>query len=145
MTTRILVLFLMFTAVAAQAGLKPVYEPKNIAINTGRELTSEQVKLAFMSVPAEINGWAFEEKGEGKIVGTLKVRAHTVVVDILYSAKDYSILYVSSENMKYNAEKKTIHPKYETWIRKLERVVLKNLIALPATTPGNPAPPANAG
>jgi polysaccharide deacetylase 2 family uncharacterized protein YibQ len=136
MKTRIISLFLMLAAIAAQAG-EAVYEPKNVAINIGKEVTADQVKQAFMAAPGEINGWAFEEKEAGKLHGTLHVRKHTVEVDIPYSAKEYSILYVKSENMKYDAEKKTIHSKYETWIKNLERVLIKNL-----TGPVAPAAPA---
>lgn len=139
MKTRILALFLLLSAIAARAGLEPVYEPKNVAISIGKELTADEVKQAFMASPGEINGWTFAEKAAGHLEGTLHVRKHSVVVDIAYTAKDYSILYVSSENLKYDKDKKVIHPKYETWIKNLERVVLKKLTAGPVTTPATPA------
>lgn len=141
MKTRTLASFLLLTALAAHAGVEAVYEPKNVPINVGKEVTADQVKLAFLAAPGEINGWAFEDKEPGKLAGTLHVRKHTVVVDIAYTAKDYSILYVSSENMKYDAEKKTIHPKYETWVKNLERVLIKNLTG-PVATAATPAAPA---
>ena len=45
----------------------------------------------------------------GYIVGTLHLREHEAVVDILYDTKSYSILYKSSQNLQYNETKGT-HP-----------------------------------
>lgn len=153
MKIRIALLLLAFAALGAHAGLEPVYEPKNVPVEAGREVTAEQVKQAFLNAAIDIKGWTFTEKEPGKLDGNLEVRKHKVVVSIPYTGKEYSILYVSSENMKYDEKARKIHGKYESWIKNLERTMKSKLLALsapaavpvsaPAATPA-PAPAAPA-
>ena len=144
---RILAVFLLFTAVAARAVPEPVYEPKFVAINAGGQLSEEQVKQAFLRAATRIKGWTLSELRPGMLEGDLDVRKRKqqLSVNILYSGKDYSIIYVGSENMDYNAEAKTIHPNYGRYIRNLEKFFLENLNAIwmksptaPATAPAAP-------
>ena len=136
---RILAYFLLFTAVAARAVLnEPLYEPKFVAINAGGQMSEEQVKQAFLDAAKRIRGWTFSVNRPGMLEGDLTVRKHQVSVNILYSAKDYSIIYVASENMMYDADKKTIHPSYGRWIRNLEKYFQENLNAIWMKTPSAP-------
>lgn len=124
----LLVLFgFLFARPAEAKRMDPLYEPKNAPVMAGKEVTAEQVKQAFFKVAGQIQGWSFEAKGEDRLIGTLQVRTHKVVVEIPYSAKEYSILYVESENMLYDPETRTIHNKYDNWIKNLEKYFTQNL------------------
>lgn len=57
------------------------------------------------------------EKAPGHIVGTLRLRSHQAVVDILYYTEIYSITYLDSLNLKYDG--KSIHKNYNSWIQNL--------------------------
>lgn len=108
------------TAVAARAA-GPLVEYENVAATTsgGKPATAEQIKKAFM-VGGARRSWAFTEAGDN-LVGTLNVRTHQIVVDILIQEGKYSVLYKSSVNMKYGMEegKKVIHPQYNNWVNNL--------------------------
>lgn len=55
---------------------------------------------------------------------TLKLRSHQVVVDVVYTESAFSIRYVSSENMRHDSGANTISPKYNQWIRNLQREIV---------------------
>ncbi|MBO5012207.1 MAG: hypothetical protein J6C49_07190 [Elusimicrobiaceae bacterium] len=60
------------------------------------------------------------ETAPGVITGRLTLRGHEVEVKIPYTANSYAIEYAGSSNMKYNAKKNRIHPKYNQWVRNLD-------------------------
>ena len=61
------------------------------------------------------------------IEATLNVRTHSLVVNIYYSDKEYTIIYKDSKNLKYNGKK--IHSAYQKWILNLDKYIQTNLIA----------------
>jgi hypothetical protein len=65
----------------------------------------------------------------GEIIGTLNIRSHQAVVSIPFTTKTYSILYKDSSNLKYNAEKQTIHENYTGWIQRLDGAIRSRLTA----------------
>lgn len=77
-------------------------------------------------------GWIFREAGKNKLEGTVMVRSHKATVDIPYTKENYQINYVSSENLKYNATKNTIHRNYYRWIENLKRDIDRELLLLTA-------------
>lgn len=68
-------------------------------------------------------GWVITEVKPGLMKGTLNLRSHTAVVNIPYTSNDYSIEYVSSNNLDYNAEKNTIHKNYNSWVQNLKNAI----------------------
>ncbi|MHA1539395.1 MAG: hypothetical protein ACTSXQ_02850 [Alphaproteobacteria bacterium] len=71
-------------------------------------------------------GWSMKKVSLGKMTATLPLRSHLAIVNIYYTRKSFSIAYKSSQNLKYNAEKNTIHPNYNSWIRNLEKKIMRN-------------------
>ena len=71
----------------------------------GHELSEQQVKEAINS-GLEAAGWIAKKEGPGKILATYTVRIHTVAVNIRYTAKNYSIHYAYSINMKTHCNEK---------------------------------------
>lgn len=82
-----------------------------------------QLKDAII-VAAQVKGWTASPAAPGVVRCTLVKGTHKVVVDVKYAAeKSFSIQYVSSENMKYDAAAGTISRKYNQWVRNLDRQI----------------------
>ena len=73
--------------------------------------------------------WIMAVVKPGEIMGTLNVRHHTAVVTIPHTSKNYSIIYKDSSNLKYNAERQTIHQEYTYWIQRLDNEIRARLTA----------------
>jgi len=108
-----------------------IYEVKDTPVQTatGKALSSEDVKKAIIGAGAKL-GWIMTVLKPGEIVGTLNVRTHTAVVSIPFTEKNYSILYKDSTNLKYDADKQTIHQNYSGWIQRLDNEIRARLSTL---------------
>ena len=126
----------------------PMYNLKDQPISPG--LSEEQVKKAIVRA-AVTSGWQIVELEPGRLVGTLQVRTHKIIVDIPYSTENYSIEYKNSIEMKVycNASDKEnqfvtvtdgnpktcfpgpqfIHINYQKWVDILKQAIE---IALPS-------------
>ncbi|MGD8112763.1 hypothetical protein ACQEXU_19355 [Vibrio sp. TRT 21S02] len=87
-------------------------------------LQSKQVKMAILQA-ATNRGWIVDEVKPGELSAKLHVRSHFAEVKIPYNEKYYSILYVSSENLR--AEDGKIHRNYNRWINNLNVDIKKQL------------------
>ena len=97
-----------------------------VASSANKPLTTDQVRGAIVRAGSTL-GWIMKDEGPGKLTGTLLLRTHTAVVDIPYSASDYSILYKSSIDLKEaNGQ---IHKNYNGWITNLTRGINAQLAA----------------
>ncbi len=126
---------LLFICVASVAvtgcrGGGEIYNVKDAPVNTasGSSPSLEEVQKAIVAAGAGRN-WSMAVVKPGHIVGTLNIRSHQAVVDILYNTKTYSIIYKDSTNLKYDAEKKTIHENYRSWIQILDNDIRARLTA----------------
>ncbi len=117
----LLVLCVMSIAITGCRGGAEIYNVKDAPVNTASGVTPslEEVQKAIITAGTGLN-WSMAVVKPGHIVGTLNVRSHTAVVDIMYNSKTYSITYKDSTNLKYDAEKKTIHENYRSWIQNLD-------------------------
>src|SRR4051812_34334178 len=100
---------------AACQTLAPIQnvQSASVASSANKPLTTDQVRGAIVRAGSTL-GWVMKDDGPGRINGTLLLRTHTAVVDIPYSATDYSILYKSSIDLKEaNGQ---IHKNYNGWI-----------------------------
>lgn len=115
------VICLALIAVTGCRGGGEIYTVKDAPINTasGSTPSLEEVQKAIITAGTGLN-WSMAVVKPGHIVGTLNVRSHQAVVDIMYNSKTYSITYKDSTNLKYDAEKKTIHENYRSWIQNLD-------------------------
>ena len=64
----------------------------------------------------------------GLINGRLVLRGHTAVIDVRYTATNYSITYKESANLDYRDGQ--IHKNYNGWIENLNRDIRANLLSL---------------
>ena len=114
--------------IAGCARTGPIYNVNDapVATASGKATTAAQVRNAIISAGSGL-GWQMADAGAGKIVGTLNIRTHQAVVDIHYSAKSYSIVYKSSQNL--NEANGTIHTNYNGWVQNLDRAIRAQLSA----------------
>ena len=115
--------------VACRSG-GPLYQVTDAPIQTatGKEPSMEEVQKAIIQAGAGL-GWNMSVVKPGEIMGTLNVRSHQAVVTIPYTSKSYSILYKDSNNLKYDADKQTIHENYTGWIQRLDGAIKSRLTA----------------
>ena len=101
----------------------PVFNVENATVNTvsNAEPTLEQVTKAIIDAAGNSHPpWNMKVVKPGHIVATLHNRSHMAQVDIEYTTKNYSIKRKGSANLKYDAEKGTIHPSYNKWVQLLD-------------------------
>ena len=129
---RLVMLFVcvMLIAVAGCRGAGQIYEVKDAPVQTatGKQPSLEDVQKAIITAGAGL-GWQMAVAKPGEIIGTLNIRSHQAIVSIPYTTKSYSILYKDSANLKYNAEKQTIHENYSGWIQRLDGAIRARLTA----------------
>lgn len=71
-------------------------------------------------------GWMLKSEKEGCLTLVLNVRSgkHVVVVDVPYTAEEFSVRYVESVNMDYEPATGAIRGKYIQWVRNLKQDIL---------------------
>jgi hypothetical protein len=130
MWSGVLVACVVVAAVVGCRGGGQIYQVKDAPIQTatGKVPSIEDVQKAIITAGAGL-GWQMTVAKPGEIIGTLNVRSHQAVVSIPYTVKSYSILYKDSSNLKYDADKQTIHENYSGWIQRLDGAIRSRLTA----------------
>jgi hypothetical protein len=98
--------------------------PANSA--SGKPLSRDQVRTAIVRAGASL-GWQMKDESPNMLVGSIMLRNHTAVVEIPYSANNYSVKYRSSTNL--NEANGNIHKNYNGWIQNLTRGINAQLSA----------------
>ena len=120
-------LVLLFTFFAATS----VYAASYIETYRGTvpaNTASKKVETAIVE-SAKARRWVPKTINPGKIELVLNQRSHMVTVDVSYDQKEFIFTYKDSANMKYDDKKKTIHPKYGKWVRKLIKDIENRLMS----------------
>ena len=130
MLSGIVVACLALAVMAGCRGGGALYQVKDAPIQTasGKGATMEEVQKAITGAGAALN-WQMALVKPGEMLGTLNVRSHQAVVTIPFTTKTYSILYKDSSNLKYDADKQTIHESYTGWIQRLDIAIRSRLTA----------------
>ncbi len=99
-------------------------ENNSIITSSGKEPTLDAVAQAIRAAGA---GQAYPWTASGETPGVLQLTTlvrnkHTVVVNVTFDARTYSIRYSSSINMNYQGKdgKGIIHPFYNKWVAQLK-------------------------
>jgi hypothetical protein len=93
-------------------------------------LTAAEVgKAIAVAAAASKFDWIPKLIDEGTIEATLPIRKHELVVDIAYTATEYTIKHKSSKNLDYNKEHQTIHKNYKEWLQNLNTGIQRALHA----------------
>lgn len=107
----------------------PVYNVDDASIATGSGSSHSLTDVRRVIVEsATTKGWTIKEIDATHMEITRRLRASMVQSVITYSESSFSIAYKDSANMKYNGT--TIHHKYNRWVRKLEKLIIRRLVAL---------------
>ncbi len=59
--------------------------------------------------------------------GVLRYNKHSATVIIEYDAYHFEIIYKNSENFAYDHEDQSIHPNYNSWVKKLEQKIKREI------------------
>lgn len=126
---RITLIAIAVLALAGCARTAPIMQVQDVAVtpSSSKSLPASEVRKAIITAGTSL-GWNVRDMGPGKLEATLNLRTHAVVVDIPYSAKTYSILYKSSENLQ--ASGGTIHSNYNSWVQNLDRAIKTEIARL---------------
>jgi len=130
-------------AAPAEAGRdKPIQNLEDVQVSwmAGVEPSMEKMGHAIIRACARL-GWVCTIRSPGEIHGHLSLRVHEADVRIPFTADSYSILYESSVNLRYDAEKNTIHRNYNNWILNLQRnidVETATASCIPRRSPARP-------
>ncbi len=87
-------------------------------------MSQETIKNTIVQTAAR-RGWICHQAGYGKLVCHLKRRAHQATIEISYNRHEFSIHHVNSNKLKLKED--LIHPKYNKWIKLLEKEIVDAL------------------
>lgn len=122
------VLGIAFASALLIAGCRtaPIHNVKDapVTVPAGKQATAESVEQAIIRAGNGL-GWQMKVEKPGLIVGTLNLRTHTAVVDIPFTASNYSILYRSSVNLNQQGDQ--IHSNYNGWVQNLDQAIRNQL------------------
>jgi hypothetical protein len=113
------VLSVLVVAAAAYARSAPMVQHDNIAIQSDKPLTLEQVKKAILQASSQ-RRWTASVRDANRIRLSYSRGQHSAIIDVAYTTKSYSIRYVDSQNLNYDAAGPTIHPTYNGWVNSLK-------------------------
>ena len=125
---------LAVTAPVALAGGRgtPIIPIENQPLGTTTLATAEQA----IRLGAARREWIPEVVSPELVRCRLINRGHCVVVDVPHTADSFSIRYVDSSAMDYNAAAGTIHRKYNQWTANLAKDIQTASFAIgPAAAP----------
>ena len=111
---------LIFTACTSM----PVRNVNDVKIR--QSLTKKQVAEAIIDA-ATRRKWNVIKEEANVIQLSISPRKHTLTVDVPFSEEMYSINYVSSENLNYDAKSGTVHKKAYKWMLRLRKDIDKAL------------------
>lgn len=130
-STRAVMICCALVTLLGCSGGAQIYQVKDAPVQTatGKEVSLDQVQRAIIESGAKL-GWIMALTKPGELQGTLNLRSHTAIVTIPFSTKSYSILYKESTNLKYDADKQTIHGNYNGWIQRLDNEIRARMSTL---------------
>ncbi len=98
--------------------------------NVPANLTSAQIAEAVQDA-ASAYEWTVTKLDDNEFIAehTHYGKDLSAKVKIIFEGQNYKIEYVSSSGLKYNEEKNTVHGKYNTWVRNLNKAISDQLRA----------------
>ncbi len=116
-------IFMLLLASVWAVGCRTLPPVHNIERQTVPGHNQQEVEQAIIEAGMKARGWQISKVKDGLLLGTFTIRAHQFTVEIPYTADEYSIIYKDSENLKYNAKKNTIHPRYNRTVANFARAI----------------------
>jgi len=115
------VAFLFFAACSSTQVLYSVYDHPIAGPSSGT-VALEDVTTAILEAGA-YHGWKMTVEKPGHIVATLEHKNLMAQLDIRYTTGKFSIIRKDSRNFHFEPGKKTIHKRFNRWIRILEKEI----------------------
>lgn len=108
------------TQPAAISRDEPIKNPTGIPIswNADGKPTMERIQRAIIAGCAQ-RGWACQATKPGEIRAVLHLRQHMAEALIAFNTEGFSVTYVNSSELRFDAAKGTIHRKYNQWVANL--------------------------
>lgn len=110
----------------AARGSVPMQEFDDLPITTagGKQPSADQIRKAIVQGAAGKDFTAAAQPGN-KVKLTYSKRDHTLVVEVTFTPKSYSIKYVDSTNLGYGMQdgKAVIHPNVNRWLNNLRQSI----------------------
>jgi hypothetical protein len=129
-----------FVPIPADAA-KPINNLRDQTVPSNVDGSSRSIKQV-QSIVVEAclaRGWQPVVEEKGLITASINVRGrHYAKISIPFTSNAYSILYVESNNLDYNAKRQRIHRNYNNWVIKLSGTIDKYFRAASQGT--GPAP-----
>ena len=127
MKLKILVVIALLLGAGTEAwAVKPLLNIEDEGIPArldGSTYSIDEVRQAIVA-GCRLKGWKPVVVDDAEIKCSILVRGkHYAEVSIPYSASAYSILYVDSRVLKYDAERQRIHRNYNKWVILLSRAI----------------------
>ena len=107
----------LLVVAAAYARSTPMLKYNDMVVESDKPLTLEQVKKVILQAASQRH-WTASQRDPNRIRLSYSRGKHSAVVDVTYTVKKYSIVYVDSSNLNYEGE--TIHPTYNSWVKSLK-------------------------
>jgi hypothetical protein len=109
---------------------EPIYEVDRAIVPYEPSWTLADMTNAIQRSGAR-RGWDMRIVSPGTIEGRLRKPSKKAVVDITYTAEEFSIHYKSSENLDHKGG--NIHNRYNRWIYNLERDIRREFLRMRPT------------
>jgi hypothetical protein len=136
-TSRILIVSALCALSTLACHTQPVYDVDRAIVPREPGWTLEDMTRAIQRAGAR-RGWDMRIVEEGRIEGRLRKPGTKAIVEIPYSAFEFSIRYQSSENLGYAGGK--IHANYNRWIYNLERDIRREFLRMRPLEPAGAKP-----
>lgn len=132
LTSLLLLMMLFITGCGKGISIQNITTPVE---KTNSSSVYQAIKAAGASL-----GWKITKVAEGNVIGELAIKKHIAIVEIPYSASEYSILYKDSRNLKFDESSQTIHGNYNVWVKRLDGMIQSNLALLGSMAVSKTAP-----
>jgi uncharacterized protein YcfL len=108
---------LVLALVLSACRTSPIYNVTQGLVPTN-QTTAMSGKLIAKALTSQ--HWKLLSNEPGKIIASIQVNSHTATINVQFDDKGYTIKYLKSKHLKYDAAKKIIHKTYNLWIGDLE-------------------------
>ena len=95
----------------------PILNVASAPVNAPKQLSMQEVENAITRA-GKVIGWQMKTIRPGQLEGTLYLRTHKAVVDIIHTTSNYSITYKDSSNVDYDGT--NINRGYNRWVKSLD-------------------------
>jgi hypothetical protein len=98
----------------------PILNVTSAPVNAPKQLSMQEVENAITRA-GKVMSWQMKSIRPGQLEGTLHLRTHKAVIDIIHTTSNYSINYKDSSNVDYDGT--NINRGYNRWVKSLDDAI----------------------